>query len=164
MGKVVGSAELSRIRQAAKEQGKLVVFTNGCFDILHRGHLELLKAAKQLGDILIVAINSDSSVSRIKGAKRPVVRQDDRAEILAALEVVDFVTVFEEDTPERLIDALRPDVLVKGADYPRQAIVGRREVEEEGGKVVRIPLYGEFSTARLLRDIAIRYRDSVDQD
>lgn len=144
--------------------GKRIVFTNGCFDILHRGHIELLKAARALGDILAVAINSDSSVARIKGDRRPVVRQDDRAAVLASLESVDFVTMFEEDTPAEIISILKPDILVKGSDYEMDKIVGRRQVEEDGGKVVRIPLHGDLSTENLLRQIAEKYRDVLSED
>jgi D-beta-D-heptose 7-phosphate kinase/D-beta-D-heptose 1-phosphate adenosyltransferase len=164
MGTVVSIQRLLKIRESAREQGKRVVFTNGCFDILHRGHIELLRQARGLGDILIVALNSDRSVARIKGERRPIVAQEDRAEILAALACVDYVVLFEEDTPERVIAALRPDVLVKGSDYAVEDIVGRRQVEESGGKVVRVPLHGEFSTEKMLRDIAFRYRAVAGDD
>jgi D-beta-D-heptose 7-phosphate kinase/D-beta-D-heptose 1-phosphate adenosyltransferase len=148
------------VREAARRAGRSLVFTNGCFDILHRGHVELLRQARALGDILVVAVNSDESVSRIKGARRPIVRQEDRVAVLAALDSVDYVTVFEEDTPANIIAKLRPDVLVKGSDYGLDEIVGKAEVEAVGGRVVRIPLHGEFSTERLLKEIARRYRDA----
>ena len=164
MGKVVTAQELTQIRDAARKEGRQVVFTNGCFDILHRGHIELLKAARSLGDMLVVAINSDRSVTRIKGSRRPIIAQDDRAAILAALEVVDLVTVFDEDTPAELISILRPDVLAKGSDYGMENIVGRRQVEDDGGKVVRVPLHGDFSTEKVLRRIAQRYRDVTEDD
>lgn len=149
--------QLRRAREAAKDGGRRFVFTNGCFDILHRGHIELLKSARALGDELAVAINSDDSVARLKGERRPVISQDDRAAVLAALESVDFVTIFDEDTPARVISALKPDILVKGSDYALADIVGRKDVEEAGGKVVRIPLYGAYSTEMIMRDIAARY-------
>jgi rfaE bifunctional protein nucleotidyltransferase chain/domain len=159
MGKVLNRKDLLETREAARRSGKKVVFTNGCFDILHRGHVELLKRARSLGDLLVVAVNSDASVTRLKGEKRPIVRQEDRVAVLAELESVDYVTIFEEDTPAEIVEQVRPDVLVKGSDYEMDEIVGKAEVEEMGGRVVRIPLYGDFSTERMLREIARRYRD-----
>jgi rfaE bifunctional protein nucleotidyltransferase chain/domain len=160
MGTVMSLEELRKARESARRERQRFVFTNGCFDIIHPGHIELLRTARGLGDKLAVAINSDSSVKRLKGERRPIVPQDDRAKILAALESVDFVTIFEEDTPARVISLLRPDVLVKGSDYEINEIVGRQEVEEAGGKIVRIPLHGSYSTEKLLKEIAARYRDS----
>jgi D-beta-D-heptose 7-phosphate kinase/D-beta-D-heptose 1-phosphate adenosyltransferase len=136
-----------------------LVFTNGCFDIVHRGHTELFEAARRLGDILVVAINSDASVARLKGSRRPIVAQEDRAAVLAALRAVDYVTIFEEDTPAEIIDRVRPDVLVKGADYGMDEIVGRERVEADGGEVVRFPLKDGYSTEQLLRRIARAYSD-----
>jgi rfaE bifunctional protein nucleotidyltransferase chain/domain len=159
MGKVMSLEELREARESARIAKRRFVFTNGCFDIIHPGHVELLRAARNLGDSLAVAINSDSSVRRLKGERRPIVSQNDRAEVLAALEAVDFVTIFEEDTPARVISVLLPDVLVKGSDYEMDEIVGRQEVEEAGGKVVRVPLHGSHSTDKLLKEIAARYRD-----
>jgi D-beta-D-heptose 7-phosphate kinase/D-beta-D-heptose 1-phosphate adenosyltransferase len=159
MGKILSIRDLRHERERAGKQGQCFVFTNGCFDLLHRGHIELLKKAKSMGDLLAVALNSDASVRRIKGERRPIVKQADRCEIMAALEPVDFVTVFDEDTPERIITVLRPDILVKGSDYDMDEIVGRTQVEEMGGKVVRIQLHGDFSTESLLREIAVRYKD-----
>jgi rfaE bifunctional protein nucleotidyltransferase chain/domain len=160
MGRVVDMDELLAIRGEAKRSGKIVVFTNGCFDILHRGHVEILKKARAMGDLLVVAVNSDESVRRLKGERRPIVGQEDRTSILAALGSVDYVTVFEEDTPQRVIARLKPDVLVKGSDYAPAEVVGRDEVEGAGGRVVTIPLHGDFSTERMLRDIAKRYKDA----
>jgi D-beta-D-heptose 7-phosphate kinase/D-beta-D-heptose 1-phosphate adenosyltransferase len=164
MGEIVGMERLLKIRDSARRSRKRFVFTNGCFDIIHRGHVELLTRARALGDLLVVAINSDESVARLKGSRRPIVGQEDRAAILAALEAVDYVTIFKDDTPGRVIDALRPDVLVKGSDYAPDEIVGKAEVEEVGGRVVRIPLQGEFSTDRMLREIARRYGDTPSSD
>ena len=130
-----------------------LVFTNGCFDLLHRGHAAYLAAAAQEGDRLLVGLNSDRSVRRLKGPGRPVLPERDRAYLLASLRSVDAVTVFEEDTPERLIEALRPDVLVKGADYASEEVVGRAAVEESGGHVVLLPLEEGRSTSELLRRI-----------
>ena len=162
MGKVVTPEELARIRDDAREDGRRFVFTNGCFDIIHRRHAELLGAARRLGDLLIVAINSDASVARLKGSRRPVVKQEDRAAVLAALEAVDYVTIFEDDTPAAIIDLLRPDVLVKGADYEMDHIVGRDRVEADGGEVVRLPLREGFSTEQMLRRIARAYGNPPD--
>jgi D-beta-D-heptose 7-phosphate kinase/D-beta-D-heptose 1-phosphate adenosyltransferase len=164
MGRVVTREEASAERRAARERGKRFVFTNGCFDLVHPGHVEILKAAKALGDVLCVGINSDSSVCRLKGERRPIVGMADRAAVVAALDTVDLVTVFDEDTPAELISLLLPDVLVKGEDYSLDGIVGRADVEKAGGVVVRVPLHGGFSTEKMLRDIARRYRDVVARD
>lgn len=131
-----------------------VVFTNGCFDLLHVGHITLLERAKRHGDVLIVGINSDRSVRALKkGSGRPVVGQRDRARVLAALESVDYVTIFNERTPQRLVEAIRPHVLIKGADWAASAIVGREAVRRRGGKVVRFPLLKGYSTSALIRRI-----------
>lgn len=130
--------------------GDWVVFTNGCFDILHRGHVTYLAAARDLGGVLVVGLNSDASVRRLKGPARPVNDEHSRALLLAALQCVDYVTVFDEDTPLNLISAVMPDVLVKGGDYTRDAIVGANIVENHGGKVVTIPLVEGFSTTKVL--------------
>lgn len=135
--------------------GRRVVFTNGCFDLLHRGHVELLWSARTYGDALVVALNSDDSVRRLKGPRRPVVPEDDRAFLVAALECVDAVTIFEEDTPYELIAALRPAVLVKGADYEDHAIVGADLVRGYGGAVVRVPLVPGRSTTAFLRHLGV---------
>ncbi|MEX2374298.1 MAG: D-glycero-beta-D-manno-heptose 1-phosphate adenylyltransferase [Dehalococcoidia bacterium] len=127
-----------------------VVFTNGCFDLLHRGHVELLTAARELGDALVVGLNSDESVTRLKGPSRPVIPEDDRALVLAALEAVDAVVLFPEDTPRELVQALLPDVLVKGGDYTPEQVVGREEVEGAGGKVKIFPLVAGRSTTGTL--------------
>jgi D-beta-D-heptose 7-phosphate kinase / D-beta-D-heptose 1-phosphate adenosyltransferase len=130
-----------------------VVFTNGCFDILHRGHVAYLYAARSLGDALVVGLNTDASVRRLKGEGRPVVQQDDRAYVLAGLGCVDAVTFFDEDTPAELIEALLPDVLVKGGDYTPEAVVGRETVEAAGGRLVLIPFVTGRSTTGLLERI-----------
>ena len=133
-------------------EGRLV-FTNGCFDILHRGHVEYLHQARTLGDALVVGVNTDASVEGLKGPGRPVVSQDDRAMVLAGLESVDAVTLFHEDTPQALIGALLPDILVKGGDYAMDQIVGREAVEEAGGEVKVIPFIQGRSTTDLLQQI-----------
>jgi D-beta-D-heptose 7-phosphate kinase/D-beta-D-heptose 1-phosphate adenosyltransferase len=162
MGRILDLEELKRLREEARQDGRRFVFTNGCFDILHRGHIELLRAARSLGDQLAVAINSDSSVRRLKGRRRPIVGEQDRAAVLAALEAVDFVIIFEEDTPQQVIAALRPDVLVKGADYATEEIVGGSEVRTSGGEVVRIPLLDGYSTEKIMREIAARYAETAE--
>jgi len=136
-----------------KRNGKRVVFTNGCFDLLHPGHIESLETARALGDALIVGINSDESVRALKGPGRPVIPAEERAEILASLECVDAVLIFEEPTPQRVIATLLPDVLVKGGDWPGNQIVGRKEVEAAGGKVVRVEVVEGYSTSEILRKI-----------
>jgi D-beta-D-heptose 7-phosphate kinase/D-beta-D-heptose 1-phosphate adenosyltransferase len=145
-------AEVGRRRQA----GQTVVFTNGCFDLLHLGHVRLLRQAAALGDYLVVGLNSDASVRRLKGPTRPLNPEDARAEVLAALECVDAVTVFDEDTPLALIASILPDVLVKGGDYRPEQVVGRAEVEAAGGRLVLIPLIEGHSTSRLVGRAADR--------
>ncbi len=132
-----------------------MIFTNGCFDILHRGHVDYLQKARALGDCLMVGLNSDASVTRLKGPGRPLMPQDDRAFILAGLWAVDYITVFEEDTPLHLISALKPDVLVKGGDYRPEEIVGKEAVEAAGGRVVTIPLVPDRSTSMLIQKLAL---------
>jgi rfaE bifunctional protein nucleotidyltransferase chain/domain len=134
----------------ARHARERIVFTNGCFDILHRGHIEILAKAKSFGDILVVGLNSDASVGRLKGASRPLVGEEDRSYVLAALEAVDYVVIFEEDTPLEAIQALEPDVLVKGAEYDHEEIVGSSFVEEHGGRVERVPMRPGYSTTSLL--------------
>ena len=136
-----------------KRNAKRVVFTNGCFDLLHPGHIESLETARALGDVLIVGINSDASVRALKGPGRPVIPAEERAEILAGLESVDAVLIFEELTPQRAIAALLPDVLVKGEDWPGNQIVGRAEVEAAGGRVVRAEVVQGYSTSEILKKI-----------
>ena len=138
------------IARFARPRTDRVVFTNGVFDILHRGHVEYLTAARALGDRLLVAVNSDASVRRLKGPDRPVVSDSDRAYILAALACVDAVTIFDEDTPAALIEAIVPDVLVKGGDYSPDQVVGRSVVESHGGSLVLIPFVSGRSTSRLI--------------
>jgi D-beta-D-heptose 7-phosphate kinase/D-beta-D-heptose 1-phosphate adenosyltransferase len=142
-----------------KRNGKRVVFTNGCFDLLHPGHIESLETARALGDVLIVGINSDASARTLKGPGRPVYPAAERAEILASLECVDAVLIFEELTPQRVIAALLPDVLVKGEDWPGNQIVGREEVEAAGGKVVRVEVVQGYSTSEILRKIRETKKD-----
>jgi len=140
-----------------KSQGKRVVFTNGCFDILHVGHVRYLRKAKNQGDVLIIGLNSDRSVRAIKGEKRPVVPEGERAEILAALEFVDYVVLFDEPDPLALIEALKPNMLVKGADWPKSRIVGRELVEKTGGRVVRVPLVAGASSTGVIEKIIKAY-------
>lgn len=141
------------VEKYRRPRASTVVFTNGCFDVLHRGHVEYLLAASRLGDALIVALNTDASVARLKGPDRPIVPEADRAFILASLACVDAVTLFDEDTPRQLIAMLRPDVLVKGADYRIEDIAGRAEVEDAGGHVVLLPYIEGRSTSALLQRI-----------
>jgi D-glycero-beta-D-manno-heptose 1-phosphate adenylyltransferase len=136
-----------------KRNGRRVVFTNGCFDLLHPGHIRSLEQARELGDALIVGLNSDASVRQLKGEGRPLLPQRERAEILAALESVDAVIIFDDLTPRDVIARLRPDVLVKGGDWPGDQIVGREEVEAAGGRVVSVPVVPGFSTTDILRKI-----------
>lgn len=156
MGVVVSRDELINIRQQLRQAGKKVVFTNGCFDILHRGHVEYLQKAKQLGDVLVVGLNTDASVKRLKGPTRPIVEEQDRAIVLAALGVVDYVCLFDEDTPYELIRAIVPDVLVKGADWAIEKVVGRDVVEAAGGVVKTIEFVPDRSTTSIIGKITQR--------
>jgi D-beta-D-heptose 7-phosphate kinase / D-beta-D-heptose 1-phosphate adenosyltransferase len=158
--KVCGLDELVRWRAAEKAAGRKVVLTNGCFDVLHRGHVDLLREARAQGDRLVVAVNDDASVRRLKGPSRPLVAEEDRAELLAALEMVDRIVLFAEDDPLEVITALLPDVLVKGADYAFGEIVGRDVVEAAGGRVHRVALTPGRSTRDLIRTVLERYRDA----
>jgi D-beta-D-heptose 7-phosphate kinase/D-beta-D-heptose 1-phosphate adenosyltransferase len=147
---------ITRIVRKLQASGKKVVFTNGCFDILHFGHVHLLRRSRSFGDALVVAINSDASVKRMKGPGRPIISQDERAELLDALEMVDFVCTFDEDTPLEAILCLRPDILVKGADWTAN-IVGQAEVKKWGGRVVALPLVGSHSTSGIIERVLARY-------
>ena len=150
---VVDRLKVKEIIRAGRDDKKIIVFTNGCFDIIHRGHVEYLQQAKLLGDILIVGLNSDDSVKRLKGQSRPLQDEYDRAEILNALRMVDIVVVFEEDTPLELICELKPDILVKGGDYNLDSIIGSKEMETWGGSVKIIPFLKEYGTSRLVDKI-----------
>ncbi len=138
-----------------RRQGKVVVFTNGCYDILHPGHVRLLESARSLGDVLILALNTDASVRRLKGPSRPLIGERERAEMALALEAVDAVTLFDEDTPRELIAAVLPDILVKGADWAHW-IAGREEVEAAGGKVMALALEPGFSTTNIEKELLAR--------
>lgn len=148
--KLASLPDLLAERLRLRGSGRQLVFTNGVFDLLHVGHIRYLTAARKLGDALVVAINSDRSVRELKGNSRPIINQDERAEILAALRQVDFVTIFDDTSPRSLIAALLPDVLVKGGDYGLDEIHGREEVEAAGGKVVSLPFIEGASTSRII--------------
>jgi len=149
--KIFAAAALVRIRKRLLRDGRTVVFTNGCFDLIHAGHIRLFREARKLGDVLIVALNSDASIRRLKGRSRPIFPLKERQEILAAVEGVDFVTSFSEDTPRRIIASLLPDVLVKGGDWKPDQVVGREEVEAAGGRVVIVPYLEGRSTSSIIR-------------
>jgi len=146
MNKILSRNDLRERVAQLKRGGKRIVFTNGCFDILHIGHVRYLEEAKGLGDILVLGLNSDASVRSIKGPLRPVVPQDERAYIMASLEVVDYVTIFDEETPLALIEEIAPDILVKGGDWTPDTVVGRETVAQRGGRIVIIPQIREGST------------------
>jgi rfaE bifunctional protein nucleotidyltransferase chain/domain len=153
-GRVIRNREeLRRVREDLRAAGRRLVFTNGCFDLLHVGHIRYLREARALGDALLVAVNSDRSVRALKGAGRPVLSESERAELLAALSSVDFVTVFEEESPRALIAEVLPDVLVKGGDYALEEIHGREEVERAGGRVVALPFVEGASTTSIIERI-----------
>jgi rfaE bifunctional protein nucleotidyltransferase chain/domain len=152
---------LLRIMKDLKAKGKRIVFTNGCFDLLHIGHVRYLEEAKSMGDILVVGVNSDTSVRKLKGPKRPILPEDERTEVLSGLGCVDYVTLFDEIDPLKLITSLRPDVLVKGGDWTKEQIVGRDEVERSGGEVFIIPFVKRASTSNLIETILKRYEKSA---
>ena len=155
MGSIYSRQEVIDARATWKRDGKTVVFTNGCYDILHPGHIRLLERARSLGDVLMLALNTDASVQQLKGPTRPMISQDDRAELACALEAVDAVTFFDEETPRELIAEVLPDVLVKGADWAH-FIAGREEVEAAGGKVMALPLEPGYSTTDIVQEIILR--------
>lgn len=155
MGVIVSRQALLALRAKWRREGKIVVFTNGCYDVLHPGHIRLLERAKSLGDVLVLALNTDASVRRLKGPTRPLIGEQERAELAAALAAVDVVTFFDEDTPTELIAAVLPDVLVKGADWSH-FIAGREEVERAGGKVLALPLEPGYSTTGIVDEILAR--------
>jgi rfaE bifunctional protein nucleotidyltransferase chain/domain len=145
--------ELIEIAAQARRNGKSVVFTNGCFDLLHRGHVHVLRQAKAAGDLLVVAINSDQSVKAIKGPTRPVAAEMDRLELIAAMEMVDYVILFDEPDPSKLITAIKPNVLAKGGDWGADGVVGADIVEREGGRVVLVPYLKGYSTSEIIERI-----------
>jgi D-beta-D-heptose 7-phosphate kinase/D-beta-D-heptose 1-phosphate adenosyltransferase len=151
--KIVTPRAVTTAVRAAQRHRRRVVFTNGCFDLLHVGHIRYLERAKRLGDLLVVAVNTDRSVRRIKGRRRPIVPQAQRAEVVAALGCVDYVVLFSTPTPQPLIARVRPDILVKGADWPVNRIAGKAEVEAAGGRVKTIPLTPGSSTTKLIKRI-----------
>jgi rfaE bifunctional protein nucleotidyltransferase chain/domain len=151
--KIKNLGELLEIVDVHKKEGKKIVFTNGCYDLIHIGHLRCFQEGKKLGDILIVALNSDCSVRSIKGPTRPIIPQDERAEIMSALESVDYVTIFDQDDPLQIITSIKPDILVKGGDWNLDTIVGRDVVESYGGKVFALPLVPGVSTTQIINNM-----------
>jgi len=161
--KIKSLEEIVRIREKLRREGKKLVFTNGCFDILHVGHVRYLNQARAMGDALVIAVNSDRTVRQIKGEGRPVVPEMERAEILSALACVDYVFIFDDPTPQQVIDAIVPDVLVKGADWAVSEIVGRDTVEKNGGTVRNINLVEGSSTTGIITRVLERFRDQPDK-
>jgi len=155
--KIKTRKELLRIIKDLKAKGKRIVFTNGCFDLLHIGHVRYLEKARALGDVLVVGVNSDSSVRKLKGPKRPILPEEERAGILSGLGCVDYITIFREIDPLKLITSLRPDVLVKGGDWTKEQTVGKEVVERSGGEVVIVPFVKGASTSNLIETILEKY-------
>ncbi|MGC8976609.1 MAG: D-glycero-beta-D-manno-heptose 1-phosphate adenylyltransferase [Candidatus Ratteibacteria bacterium] len=153
MSKIKKFSEIQKISEKLKKEGKIIVFTNGCFDIIHPGHIKLLKEAKSFGDVLIVGLNKDISVKKIKGEKRPVIDEKGRAEILSSFEMVDYVVLFGDKTPKRLIKKILPHFIVKGGDYKEDEVVGKDIVEKYGGKVIIVGLYRNYSTTNIIKKI-----------
>jgi rfaE bifunctional protein nucleotidyltransferase chain/domain len=151
--------EMKKIRQQLKDQNKIVVFTNGCFDLIHAGHVDYLSKAKAFGDVMVVGLNSDASVMRIKGSKRPILKEIERSFIISNLKPVDYVVLFDEDTPKMLIEELLPDVLVKGADWEIENIVGKDVVLANGGEVKTIEFVNDQSTSKIIKIIADKFKD-----
>src|SRR4030066_757955 len=155
--KIKERKKLTRIVQGLKAKGKRIVFTNGCFDLLHIGHVRYLEKARALGDVLVVGVNSDASVRKLKGPKRPILPEKERVEILSGLGCVDYITLFNEMDPLKLITFLRPDVLAKGGDWTKEQIVGKEVVERSGGEGVIIPFVKRASTSNLIKTILKKY-------
>ena len=155
--KIKSKKELLRIIKDLKAKGKRIVFTNGCFDLLHIGHVRYLEKARALGDVLVVGVNSDSSVRKLKGPKRPILPEEERAGILSGLGCVDYITIFREIDPLKLITSLRPDLLAKGGDWTKEQTVGKEVVERLGGEVVIIPFIKGASTSNLIETILRKY-------
>ena len=153
ISKIHPLSRLAEIRKSLKKEGRKVVFTNGCFDLLHSGHVHVFKEAKKLGDVLIVGVNDDRSIKAIKGAARPIFPLAERMEILEAIHFIDYLVSFSEETPQKVISVLLPDVLVKGEDWKRDEVVGREEVEQAGGEVVLVSLCEGQSTTSVLEKI-----------
>ena len=152
--KIQKQSDLEKIRNQLKNKDEKVVFTNGCFDLLHSGHVHLFREAKKLGDVLIVAVNDDESVKKIKGASRPIFPLEERLEVLEAIDDIDYLTSFSEETPRQVITRLLPDILVKGGDWKPDEVVGREEVERAGGEVVIIPYLEGRSTSKILKEFS----------
>ncbi len=157
MGEIITKDAFISIRKGLKKDNKCVVFTNGCFDFIHPGHIRYLNEAKSMGDILVIGLNSDNSVRKIKGEGRPINTQKFRASVLSSLEMVDYVIIFDEPTPYELIKAIVPDILVKGGDYKIEDIVGREIVEGNGGRVVSVSYIEGFSTTSIIKKIKRRF-------
>jgi D-beta-D-heptose 7-phosphate kinase/D-beta-D-heptose 1-phosphate adenosyltransferase len=157
MNKILERNVLKNKLEELRQKGKKIAFTNGCFDILHAGHIRYLREAKKTADVLVLALNSDSSVRAIKGEKRPLMSEEERAEILAALEFIDFVTIFQELTPLELINYLKPDILIKGGDWPEEKVIGREEIKKWGGRVAIIPEVEGKSTTNIVEKIKKLY-------
>ena len=157
MSSATSLSEIKSIREQLKAKGKKVVFTNGVFDLIHSGHVDYLAKAKKMGDVLILGLNSDDSVKRIKGDKRPILTQDERAFVLINLKPVDYVVLFDEDTPEKLISEIIPDILVKGADWSIEKIIGKDIVERNGGRVMNIEFINNQSTSKIIDLILKRF-------
>jgi rfaE bifunctional protein nucleotidyltransferase chain/domain len=151
--KLKSSSEIARIAKRLRSQGKRIVFTNGCFDLIHPGHIQTLKQARGFGDVLMVGLNSDSSVRKLKGRSRPLIHQRGRAQVMEALECVDYVVIFNTATPEKLIQTIRPHILVKGSDWSQGRIVGEDFVKSYGGSLRRIRLVPGFSTTHLIQKL-----------
>jgi len=157
MDKILDRTSLKKKLDALRQEGKKIAFTNGCFDLLHVGHVRYLKEARKTADVLVLALNSDSSVHAIKGSKRPLVPEQERAEVLSALECIDFITIFSESTPLELIVLLQPDVLIKGGDWAEEQVVGRNEIRQWGGRVEIIPEVVGRSTTNIVDKVLAVY-------
>ena len=158
LSKILELQDVIKVVHELRRSGKKIVFTNGCFDILHVGHVRYLAAARSQGDVLVVGLNSDESVRSIKPENRPIVNQNQRAEVLASLECVDYITIFNEPDPLKIIKELKPDVLVKGSDWIEEEIIGADIVKANGGKLVRVPVVPDISTSRIIQRIAKCYQ------
>ena len=160
--KIKNLQKLKEIVEFHKKEGKKIVFTNGCYDLIHLGHIRCFQEGKKFGDVLVVALNSDRSIRSIKDPPRPIIPQEERAEIISALEIVDYVTIFDQDDPLEIITFIKPDILVKGGDWNLDTIVGREVVESYGGRVFALPLVPGISTSQIIDTIAAHYSGKKD--
>jgi rfaE bifunctional protein nucleotidyltransferase chain/domain len=153
MTKIISKKKFLSIKKKIKSNNKIIVMTNGCFDIIHPGHIDIFEKSKKLGDLLVVLVNSDRSIRMLKGKKRPILKQHERLKILNAIQVIDYIILFNTQTPEKIYKELMPDILTKGSQYKKDAIAGSAYIQKKGGKIFLIPMLGSYSTTKIIKKI-----------